>query len=100
MRQRRGAPPAWGIVLALLLSACHSGSGGPPVRGGTPRVSVRDLGSLDPAAATGRGALLVVEQLFDPLTRIDDATGKLVPGAATQWTATPNGLSGTLKPAQ
>jgi len=95
MRRRRGALTAWGIALALLFSACHNGSGGTPVRGGTLRVSVRDLGSLDPAAASGRGALLVVEQLFDPLTRVDGKSGKLVPDAAASWTRAPNGLSWT-----
>ena len=43
---------------------------------------IRDLGSLDPAKASGRGALLVVSQIFDSLTSIDPITGLVKPAAA------------------
>jgi peptide/nickel transport system substrate-binding protein/oligopeptide transport system substrate-binding protein len=96
MPQRRGALLAWGLALALLLGACHSGgSGGPPVSGGVLRVSVRDLGSLDPAATTGRGGLLAIEQLFDSLTAIDPSTGRAIPAAAASWATSADGLTWT-----
>ena len=102
MLRRRGALLAWGITLAVSLGACHGkgGSAGPPVPGGTLRVSVRDLGSLDPASTTGRGGLLAIAQLFDPLTAIDPRTGDAVPAAASAWTTSPNGLTWwfTLRP--
>ncbi len=93
MLRRRGALPAWGIALALALAACSGGGGSDtPVRGGSLRVNVRDLGSLDPAATTGRGGLQVIAQLFDPLTAIDPKTGKAVPAAAEKWTTSANAL--------
>lgn len=100
MHRRRGALTAWGLALtlALTLAACDGGGTadeGDPVPGGELRVAVRDLGSLDPASAAGRGALLVVSQLFDPLTRIDPATGEAEPLAASSWTTATNGLSWT-----
>lgn len=93
MLRRRGALAAWGISLALVLSACSGGGGSAkPVPGGTLRVNVRDLGSLDPAATTGRGGLLAIGQLFDSLTAIDPKTGKAVPAAAEKWTTSANAL--------
>ncbi|MFY9587990.1 MAG: ABC transporter substrate-binding protein [Actinomycetota bacterium] len=94
MLRRRGALPAWGISLALVLSACSGGGGdAKPVPGGTLRVNVRDLGSLDPAATTGRGGLLAIGQLFDSLTTIDPKTGETIPAAAASWTTSANGLA-------
>jgi oligopeptide transport system substrate-binding protein len=94
MLRRRGALLAWGIALALALGACsHKGAEGPPVPGGTLRVSVRDLGSLDPASTTGRGGLLAIAQLFDPLTAIDRRTQTAVPAAAASWVTSPDGLT-------
>jgi len=40
-------------------------------------------GRLDPAAATGRGALFVIAQLFDSLTAIDPSSGGVLPAAAS-----------------
>lgn len=102
MLRRRGALPAWGLLLALVLSACSGdGETAKPVPGGTLRVNVRDLGSLDPAATTGRGGLLTIGQLFDSLTAIDPKTGKAVPAAAASWSTSANGLEWgfTLAPA-
>lgn len=97
MHRRRGALLAWGLSVALAFAACDGAPEPPPdpVAGGELRVAVRDLGSLDPAVAAGRGALLVVSQLFDPLTRIDPGTGEAKPLAATTWSTSPNGLSWT-----
>ena len=96
MLRRRGALLAWGLAFALALPACNGGSeNGAPVPGGTLRVSVRDLGNLDPAATSGRGALLAISQLYDPLTTVDPRTGKAAPGAAEKWSVSPDGLTWT-----
>lgn len=56
-----------------------------PLPGGTLHVAVRDLSTLDPAAAHGRGDLLAVAQVYDSLTAIDPETGGAVPAAASSW---------------
>lgn len=96
MRRRRGALLVWGLALALALTGCDKApeDSQDPVPGGELRVAVRDLGSLDPASAAGRGALLVVSQLFDPLTHID-GNGKGQPLAATTWSTSADGLTWT-----
>jgi ABC-type transport system substrate-binding protein len=83
------------VVVCALLASCTSkpGEGAKPHAGGTLDVSIRDLGSLDPAKASGRGALLVVSQIFDSLTSIDPVTGLVKPAAATSWTTSPDGLT-------
>jgi oligopeptide transport system substrate-binding protein len=81
-------------LLAILLTGCKStpsAKNQAPVAGGTLDVSVRDLGSFDPAKATGRGALLVVSQVFDSLTAIDPSTGLVKPAAASTWTTSADG---------
>jgi oligopeptide transport system substrate-binding protein len=97
MLRRRGALLAWGLAFALALTACDKSTepSPDPVPGGELRIAVRDMGSLDPATATGRGALLVVSQLFDPLTTVDPKTGFAGPGAASSWIVAPDGLSVT-----
>ncbi len=96
MLRRRGALLAWGLSFALALTACDKAPEPPqdPVSGGELRVAVRDLGSLDPATTTGRGALLVLSQVFDPLTTVDPDTGAAGQGAAS-WVTSPDGLTVT-----
>jgi len=83
------------LVVAVLFAGCTSkpSSEGKPHRGGTLDVSIRDLGSLDPAKASGRGALLVVSQIFDSLTSISPASGVVEPAAAASWTTSADGLT-------
>jgi peptide/nickel transport system substrate-binding protein/oligopeptide transport system substrate-binding protein len=83
------------VVVGSLLAACTSKPSGnsTPHAGGTLDVSIRDLGSLDPARASGRGALLVVSQIFDSLTSIDPVTGLVKPAAASSWTTSSDGLT-------
>ncbi|MEX2556054.1 MAG: ABC transporter substrate-binding protein [Actinomycetota bacterium] len=97
MLRRRGALLASGLAFALALTACDNAppTSDDPVPGGELRVAVRDLGSLDSATAAGRGALLVLSQLFDPLTTVDPKTGSAGPAAASAWTTAPDGLSVT-----
>ena len=85
------------LAILALLGECTSkkGSGGTPHAGGTLDVSIRDLGTLDPAKASGRGALLVVSQIFDSLTAIDPATGEAKPAAASSWKTSPDGKTWT-----
>lgn len=71
-----------------------------PHAGGTLDVSIRDLGTLDPAKASGRGALLVVAQVFDSLTAIDGATGLVKPAAASSWKTSADGKTWTFTLAQ
>lgn len=104
MARRRGALFTLGLAVVLLAGACRGERptvGRTPVPGGALRVAVRDLGSLDPAATTGRGALLVIAQLFDSLTAVDPETGGVAPAAASSWDAGADGLTWTfhLRPA-
>jgi peptide/nickel transport system substrate-binding protein/oligopeptide transport system substrate-binding protein len=99
MLRRRGASRlTCAVALALIATACSSTNADPqdkPVPGGTLRVAVRDLATLDPAHASGRGALFVVAQLFDSLTAIDPATGDAVAAAATKWETSNDGKTWT-----
>ena len=84
------------LVVGVVFAGCSSKSsknGGTPRRGGTLDVSIRDLGSLDPAKASGPGALLVVSQVFDSLTSIDPTSNAVAPAAAASWTTSADGLT-------
>jgi peptide/nickel transport system substrate-binding protein/oligopeptide transport system substrate-binding protein len=89
------------VALALLGAACTSGrpaaEDGTPVPGGTLRVTVRDLGSIEPAKATGRGATFVLAQLFDSLTAVDPSSGEIRAAAASSWEPSSDGLTWTFR---
>src|SRR5258708_2439292 len=91
MRRRSAVRAIACIALVLTFAtACPSKKDGRPsatgpVSGGTLHIAVRDLSTLDPAKASGRGAMLVLSQIFRPLTAIN-AAGDPVPAAATSWT--------------
>lgn len=59
-----------------------------PKKGGTLRLGSTRLTTLDPAQARSVEELLVVDQLFDSLTRLDAKTREPVPSVATRWTTT------------
>ena len=61
-----------------------------PQRGGTLRVGVGSLPSLDPAQARTVEQVLVADQLFDGLTAYNPRTLQPVPSLADRWTATPD----------
>ncbi|HEV2685037.1 MAG TPA: ABC transporter substrate-binding protein, partial [Actinomycetota bacterium] len=85
------------MVVFALLGGCTAKKkvNTKPHPGGTLDVSIRDLGTLDPAKASGRGALLVVAQVFDSLTTIDGMTGLVKPAAASSWTTSADGKTWT-----
>lgn len=85
------------LAILALLAGCTSKKKADttPHAGGTLDVSVRDLGTLDPAKASGRGALLVVSQVFDSLTAIDGKTGLVKPAAASSWATSADGKTWT-----
>ena len=89
------------LLIALLLcftAACdrNNDSGGAedptatPQRGGTLRIGVGALPSLDPAQARTVEQVLVADQLFDALTAYDPKTLAPVPSLAGKWTAAPD----------
>jgi oligopeptide transport system substrate-binding protein len=88
------------VALALVAGACTGGDGEeggtgptvprPPQRGGTLRVGVGPLGTLDPAQARTVDQLMVADQLFDTLTTFDARTGEAAPALAARWQASPD----------
>ncbi|MGH2830303.1 MAG: peptide ABC transporter substrate-binding protein [Actinomycetota bacterium] len=67
-----------------------------PVAGGVLRVAVRELPTLDPAKATGRGSAFVFAHVFDSLTAAS-AAGIAQPAAAKFWTTSADGLTWTFE---
>lgn len=59
-----------------------------PRKGGTLRLGSTRLTTLDPAQARSVEELLVVDQLFDGLTRLDPKTSEPLPSVATHWATT------------
>ncbi|MEC5385481.1 ABC transporter substrate-binding protein [Uliginosibacterium sp. H3] len=57
-------------------------------------MSMNNLLSLDPAAATGNDVTEINVNLYDTLVELDPAnTSKLLPGLAERWTVSPDGKS-------
>ena len=80
-------------VVAFVLAVRSGGDDGPPdtpepVAGGTMRVAVVALSSLDPADARDPAAVMVADQIFDTLVGYDAETLEPVPGLAS-WEANP-----------
>lgn len=89
----RGRPPSI-VLLLCFLAACNGGTPDPEPREAEPfdlRVAVTDPGSLDPALAQSRPALLVLKQICDPLVSHDQRSGELKPGLAQSWTISDDG---------
>jgi peptide/nickel transport system substrate-binding protein/oligopeptide transport system substrate-binding protein len=90
------------VILAVLLvlvgaAACNGGNDGgdkqtpaTPKRGGTLRVGVGSLPSLDPAQARTVEQVLVADQLFDGLTAYNPRTLAPVPSLAQRWVSAPD----------
>lgn len=83
------------VLVACTAVACNGGkggakSGGTPKRGGTFRLGISALSSLDPAQARSVEQVLVADQLFDGLTSYDPKSLTPVPSLAERWEATPD----------
>jgi ABC-type transport system substrate-binding protein len=79
------------LLLNLLLLACHSG-----IPAGLKYYWNSDPRSLDPALSTDVPTGEAVTLLFDNLTEFDP-DGHLVPGLATSWSASGNGMTWTFR---
>ncbi len=80
---------ALALLLAVSTAACIPGRDGEnakPRRGGTLRVAVSAVGSLDPGQARDFDSTLIADQLFDALTALDPQTLEPVPAIAARWT--------------
>ena len=96
-------------ALGVFLSACGGGSdstsgdegtggesAGTPVKGGVlkfARSQDVDVG-LNPINAPSNGSIFVIQQIFDQLVEIADGN-EVVPGLATKWESSPDGLTWT-----
>jgi ABC-type transport system substrate-binding protein len=85
------------VVLLCSAAACNrdkseksSPTSGAPKRGGTLRIGVGALPSLDPAQARTVEQVLVADQLFDSLTAYNPRTLAPIPSIADRWEATPD----------
>ncbi|HEX2701523.1 MAG TPA: ABC transporter substrate-binding protein [Acidimicrobiales bacterium] len=76
------------VVLGPMARSRLGGDGGDG--GGTLRIGVGPLGTLDPAQARSSEQALVADQLFDSLTAYDPRTLEPVPSLATRWETTPD----------
>jgi oligopeptide transport system substrate-binding protein len=98
-RSVRGA--AAGLAAALLLMGCTSGksggSSGLQRSGGTFRMAVVGLSTLDPAAVvpTDQAAMVGADLLADGLTSVDAESGQVRPALAAQWSADGAGTTWT-----
>lgn len=81
------------VLLAVVVVGPASpggGDGGARSGGGTLRIGVAPVGSLDPAQARSIEQVLVAAQLFDSLTGYDPTTLEPVPALAAGWEAAPD----------
>lgn len=62
----------------------------PVVEGGTLRIAVSGVESLDPADAHEGSAVMVADHLFDTLVVQDPETGEIRPSLAAEWEAGPD----------
>lgn len=99
-RGRRGYRPSMmravlvssvSLIVAATLSACSSSGSGTakPRRGGTLRVGVIGVTTLDPVHSDLPGPALLSSLLFQQLTRIDPVTALPGPELARRWEADP-----------
>jgi ABC-type transport system substrate-binding protein len=79
------------LVVALVAASCSSGGAksAEPQRGGTLRVGVVGVTTLDPVRSDLPGPALVSSLLFEPLVRIDPVTAQPIPGLARRWESDP-----------
>ena len=93
------------LAIALVLAGCSKGTGRPgapaaerkadaPVQGGTLRLGVSGVTSLDPVLANPAhpDQMLVIDLVFDGLTSLDRASGEVKPDLASSWSVSADGL--------
>ncbi|MCQ2480735.1 MAG: peptide ABC transporter substrate-binding protein [Clostridia bacterium] len=78
------------VAMVLSLSACKSGGSGKNI---VYPISVSPY-TLDPQYAKDSGAQLIINNIFEGLVR-HDAEGKIIPGIATKWETSKDGLTWT-----
>ncbi len=82
-----------------LLAACDGGGGRPSCTPGKLCMHIgngAEPGTLDPARATGTWESNIIADMFEGLIA-EDAAGEPIPGMATSWTTSPDGLVWTFK---
>jgi oligopeptide transport system substrate-binding protein len=84
---------AAGLLGALLAGALALGSRAALPRADFAFCNQDEISSLDPAIATGVPEGRVLSALFEGLTRPDPATGDPLPGMATAWECSEDGLT-------
>ena len=102
--------PAVAVVLALLVSACGgsnasqsptsdaSGGAGTPKTGGSITVAIEgEPASMDPAFDYDFVSGIAVSSMTEPLLKFCENDQKLCPNLAESWTASPDGMTYTLK---
>ncbi len=102
--------PALAVVLALLVSACGgsnasqsptsdaSGGAGTPKTGGSITVAIEgEPASMDPAFDYDFVSGIAVSSMTEPLLKFCENDQKLCPNLAESWTASPDGMTYTLK---
>ncbi|WTW93955.1 ABC transporter substrate-binding protein [Streptomycetaceae bacterium NBC_01309] len=105
--KRRWAAGASAAALVMLVPACTTGDSGSSGGGGGGNASdggetvvrtvfTSDPKSFDPAKGDNLNDYLSARVLYDTLVRRDDG-GKLIPGLAESWTASPTATSLELK---
>ena len=79
------------FFVGALLTACgSSATSSNPRLGGTFRLGLSNVDSLDPADASSIEELLVADQLFDGLTRWDPISLEPISSIAKAWSASPD----------
>ncbi len=84
---------AGALLLALLGGALLLGGRAVLPRADFAFCNQDEISSLDPAIATGVPEARILQGLFEGLTRPDPRTGDPLPGMATAWTCSPDGLT-------
>src|SRR5262245_49371619 len=97
--RRRSLARLASLISVLSLGARAATAGPDPEKKGPTTFTWLDSGflSMDPAKAGTPLEERLALACFEPLTRIDSATGKVVPAAAESWTESPDGKTWTFK---
>jgi oligopeptide transport system substrate-binding protein len=81
------------VLCGLLAGAIALGSRAVLPRADFAFCNQEEISSLDPAIATGVPEARVLSALFEGLARPDPGTGEPLPGMASRWSSSPDGLT-------